>query len=105
MLLLLATGACSGLGDFVSSTSSVSDAVQPDIASTDFVNERYDAIRQDAAAGGGENIDALASLMGMHNSHALALWMQAHYSKLFSKQSRPVDLITRIEKLSQQEKI
>ncbi len=93
---LTSVSACSAITDFTSSTSSTLDAATPDITLNNFIDKRYDAIRRDAAAGGGENIEALANLMGQQNAQSLALWMQANYGKLFTEQ-KPENLLSRIE--------
>jgi len=100
---LVSISACSAISDFTSSTSSTLDSATPDITLNNFIDKRYDAIRRDAAAGGGENIEALANIMGQKDAHSLALWMQTNYGKLFTKQ-KPANLLSRIEQYRQQDK-
>ena len=94
---LAAVSACTAITDVTSSTSSTTDTVTPDVTLNNFIDRRYDAIRKDAARGGGENIEALASLLGTRDSDALAAWMQAHYQDLFGTGHRPAELRARIE--------
>ena len=95
--IISSMSACTAFTDISSSTSSTTDAVTPDVTLNNFIDKRYDAIRKDAAKGGGENIDALAQLMGKQDSQDFALWMQDHYAELFTSNTKPVDLVARIE--------
>ena len=95
--ILSSLAACTAITDVTSSTSSTLDAATPDITLNNFIDKRFDAIRQDAATGGGENIDALAQLMGKKDPQALAGWMQVNYDQLFSNVKKPADLIAKIE--------
>jgi hypothetical protein len=88
---------CTAITDVTSSTSSTLDTVTPDITLNNFIDKRYDAIRKDAAAGGGENIDALAQLMGQKDTAALASWMQENYEQIFSEIEQPSQLVSQIE--------
>ncbi|WP_423822170.1 DUF3015 family protein [Salinisphaera sp. SPP-AMP-43] len=49
-----------------------------------FIHSQRRQLARQAAAGGGEDIDALAFLMARPDNQALARWMQAHYDSLFS---------------------
>ena len=89
--------ACTAITDITSSTSSTLDAATPDITLNNFIDKRFDAIRKDAAKGGGENIDALAQLMGEKDSQQLARWMQNNYDQLFSDIRQPRQLIAKME--------
>ena len=89
--------ACTAITDVTSSTSSTTDTVTPDVTLNNFIDKRYDAIRKDAARGGGENIEALAHLMGARDSAALAQWMQANYAEIFGDDDHPRQLLSRIE--------
>ncbi|WP_158583503.1 DUF3015 family protein [Salinisphaera sp. Q1T1-3] len=51
---------------------------------TDFFESQRSQLARQAAAGGGEDIDALGLLLGKSDNRALARWMQAHYHALFS---------------------
>ncbi len=89
--------ACTAITDVTSSTSSTTDTVTPDVTLNNFIDKRYDAIRNDAARGQGENIDALSQLMGEQDSASFAIWMQKNYEQLFSHNEKPADLITKLE--------
>jgi hypothetical protein len=98
---LLGMSACT-IVDFTSSTSSTLDAVTPDVTLNRFVDVRIASIKKEAAAGEGENLDALAKLMGKQDKAAFSGWMQTNYTELFNNLDQPVELITRIETLSEQ---
>ncbi len=87
--------------DFTSSTSSTLDAVTPDVTLQEFVTKRYVAIRQEAAIGGGENIDALAQLLGEQNSKQLAQQMQQNFDTIFVNVQQPEDILARIKETSE----
>ncbi len=89
--------ACTAITEITSSTSSTLDAATPDITLNNFIDTRYTAIQQDAARGQGENIDALAQLLGAQDSKQLASWMQSHYGELFTAGQTSADLIARLE--------
>ena len=98
---LLGISACT-IVDFTSSTSSTVDAATPDVTLNRFVDVRIASIKKEAAAGEGENLDALAKLMGKQDKTAFSGWMQTNYSELFNNLEQPVELISRIETLSEQ---
>ncbi len=98
---LLATSACT-IVDFTSSTSSTLDTVTPDVTLNRFVDVRIASIKKEAAAGEGENLNALASLMGKEDKAAFSGWMQTNYDELFNNLQQPTELISRIETLSEQ---
>jgi len=98
--LVSGLSACTAFTDITSSTSSTLDAVTPDITLNNFIDKRFDAIRKDAASGGGENIDALAELMGKDDATQFATFMQQNYDQLFSNVNRSSELIARIEQYS-----
>jgi len=83
--------------DGLSTTSGVVDAVTPDITLKNFVDVRLASIQQDAAKGEGENLEALADLMGKKDKQAFSNWMQSNYDVLFSDLKKPAELISRIE--------
>lgn len=83
--------------DGLSTTSGVVDAVTPDITLHNFVDVRLASIQQDAAQGEGENLDALADLMGKTDKQAFSHWMQVNYEALFTDLEKPAELISRIE--------
>ena len=95
---LAAVTGCTAITEVTSSTSSTTDTVTPDVTLNNFIDRRYDAIRTDAARGGGENIEALAQLLGARDQQAFASWMQANYQQLFGDIDRPAELRARIEK-------
>ena len=94
--LLLATAGCTTT-DITSSTSDTVDAVTPDITLNRFVDVRIASIKKEAAAGEGENLDALAQLMGKEDKQAFSGWMQVNYDVLFNGLEQPKELISRIE--------
>ncbi len=98
---LLATSACT-MTDITSSTSSTLDTVTPDVSLNRFVDVRIASIKKEAAAGEGENLEALAKLMGKQNKAEFSGWMQTNYDELFNNLEQPSELISRIEALSRQ---
>jgi len=92
----LALGGCT-ITDVTSSTSGTLDAVTPDITLNQFVDVRLASIQKEAAEGQGENLDALAELMGKTDKRAFSSWMQDNYNELFSNLEKPSQLISRIE--------
>jgi len=98
---LVASSACT-IVDFTSSTSSTLDTVTPDVTLNRFVDVRIASIKKEAAAGEGENLDALAKLMGKNDKAAFSGWMQTNYDELFNNLQQPTELISRIEVLSEQ---
>lgn len=98
---LLGVSACT-ITDITSSTSSTLDTVTPDVTLNRFVDVRIASIKKEAAAGEGENLEALARLMGKQDKTAFSGWMQVHYEELFNNLEQPVELISRIETLSGQ---
>jgi len=89
--------ACTAFTEFSSSTSTTSDAITPDITLNEFVNKRYVAIRHDAANGGGENLDALAQLLGETDKQLFAKKMQTNFDSVFKNINKPSEIIARIE--------
>jgi hypothetical protein len=94
--LLVSISAC-GITDITSSTSSTLDAVTPDVTANDFVNKRYLAIRSEAARGEGENLVALAQLLGHTDSRVFSQNLKEHFEQIFSQVTDPQDIIARIE--------
>lgn len=99
-MVLAATGCTTT--DITSSTSSTVDAATPDITLNRFVDVRIASIKKEAAAGEGENLDALAQLMGKQDKQAFSGWMQVNYDALFNNLEQPNELISRIETVSVQ---
>ena len=83
--------------DVTSSTSGTLDTVTPDITLNRFVDVRIASIQKEAAQGRGENLNALAELMGKSDKPAFSLWMHKNYTALFSELAEPSQLISRIE--------
>ena len=83
--------------DVTSSTSGTLDTVTPDITLNRFVDVRIASIQKEAAQGQGENLNALAELMGKNDKQAFSLWMHKNYEVLFSELAEPTQLIGRIE--------
>jgi hypothetical protein len=86
--------------EVTSSTSSTVDAVTPDVTLNRFVDVRIASIQQEAAKGEGENLDALAHMMGKADSARFSSWMQTHYDELFTGLNAPTELIARIEQVA-----
>jgi len=103
--IVASIAACTAITDVTSSTSSTLDTVTPDITLNNFIDMRFDAIRKDAATGGGENIEALAQLMGRKDPQAFANWMQLNYEQLFSGIKQPADLIVKIHRYENKQKV
>jgi len=82
--------------DTLSSTSSTLDAVTPDVSLNNFVNVRIASLKKEAAVGEGENIEALAQLMGKQDKKAFSSWLQVNYDDLFNNLKEPSELISRI---------
>jgi len=97
--ILASVSACS-ITDTTSTTSGSIDTVTPDVSLNRFVDVRIASIRQEAAAGEGENLDALAKLMGRTDTDAFSGWMQAHYDELFVGLGQPAELISRIQSIA-----
>lgn len=89
--------ACTGITDVTSSTSSTVDTVTPDVTVNEFVSKRYVAIRNEAAKGSGENLNALAQLMGKKDSRAFAKNIKINFDEIFGNVKTPTDIIAKIE--------
>ena len=94
---LLLAASCS-VTDVTSTTSGSVDAVTPDVTLNHFVDVRLASIKKEAAAGYGENLDALAEMLGREDKVAFGAWMQLNYDALFTNLDKPGELIVRIEK-------
>jgi hypothetical protein len=97
LTMTLASGGCT-ITDVTSSTSGTLDTVTPDVTLNRFVDVRLASIQKEAAQGNGENLDALAELMGKKDKQAFTSWMHTNYDELFSNLEKPSQLISRIEK-------
>lgn len=93
------TGAVTNTTDATSeATTNVTRPGGADYArATQYVESNLAYIRRDAATGGGERVDVLATLLGEDDHEAFGRWMQAHYEVLFEELEQPADLIARIE--------
>lgn len=89
-------GGCT-ITDITSSTSGTLDTVTPDMSLNHFVDTRIASIQKDAAQGEGENLNALAELMGQKDKKAFSLWVHANYDELFTELDKPSQLISRIK--------
>lgn len=94
----LVLGGCT-ITDVTSSTSGTLDTVTPDVTLNRFVDIRMASIQKEAAQGEGENLDALAQLMGKDDKQEFSLWMQTNYDALFTGLEQPSQLISRMETL------
>ena len=83
--------------DGLSSTSSTVDTVTPDVTVNQFVDTRLASIKKEAAVGYGENLNALAEMMGKEDKVAFGAWMQLNYDSLFTDLSDSAELVSRIE--------
>ena len=93
---VLLIGGCT-ITDITSSTSGSLDTVTPDVSLNRFIDVRFASIQKEAAQGQGENLNALAELMGKDDKVAFSYWMNANYDELFTNLKRPSQLISRIE--------
>jgi len=122
-ILLLATPLALGCSAVTSTTNTVADGVEAAAgASTDssestteasvtepgsseyaraeaFVASQLPYLRREAAAGEGENLRALAELIGAQDPEAFGQWIQAHYEPLFTDLREPGQLLARIGEL------
>ena len=97
VVILVMVSACSII-EGTSSTSGAVDAVTPDVTLKHFVDVRIATIKKEAAIGYGENLNALAEMLGKEDKVAFGAWMQLNYDSLFDNLERSDDLIARIEK-------
>ena len=95
--ILVTSSACSIL-ETTSSTSGTVDTVTPDVTLKHFVDVRIATIKKEAAIGYGENLDALAEMLGKEDKVAFGAWMQLNYDVLFDDLEKSDDLIARIER-------
>lgn len=54
------------------------------------------SIQKEAALGEGENLHALADLMGKKDKQAFSSWMHENYDVLFTNLEKPSQLVSRI---------
>ncbi len=52
-------------------------------AAHEFAHSQRVALRREAASGGGENVNALADLLGAADGQTFGEWMQRHYAALY----------------------
>ena len=93
--VLVGVSACTTT-DITSSTSSTLDAVTPDVTLNQFIDTRMASIQHEAARGHGENLEALAQLMGEPDSAAFSQLLHVHYDVLFDDVQQPSELVSRI---------
>lgn len=80
-----------------STDASVTEPDTPRHAQTvAFVESQRAPLRREAAAGGGEHIDALARLLGNADNDHLGRWLQRNYSDVFVAGDDAETLVTRI---------
>ena len=91
---LVLTG-CS-ITDLTSTTSGSLDTVTPDVTLNRFVDIRMAFIQKEAAQGEGENLDALADIMGNKDKQAFVSWMHENYDVLFTNLEKPSQLVSRL---------
>ena len=65
-------------------------------AAHDFAHSQRVALRSEAASGGGENLNALADLLGASDGQAFGRWMQRHYTALYPAHPTQANLVDRI---------
>lgn len=94
--LILSISSC-GITDITSSTSSTLDAVTPDVTVNEFVSKRFVAIRTEAAQGYGENLQALAELMGHKDTRSFSKNVKDNFDVIFADVTAPEQIIARIE--------
>ncbi|MES1953637.1 DUF3015 family protein [Salinisphaera hydrothermalis] len=61
-----------------------------------FAHSQRVALRREAASGGGENLNALADLLGATDNQAFGHWMQRHYGALYPAHPAQANLVDRI---------
>ena len=94
-----AVGKASGYTLKATGNASVTPPNVPRLAeATAFFESQRRFLARQAAAGGGEDIAALARLLNKREPDRVARWMQAHYSDLFSDRSvKATTVILRID--------
>lgn len=93
----IGSGITNAVGASTNGTTNMSKSDDAELVrATAFVKSQMVFLRRDAAAGEGENLDTLASLMGEPDKQAFARWMQAHYQSLFDVQRSPEALVNYI---------
>ncbi|MES1924077.1 DUF3015 family protein [Salinisphaera sp. T31B1] len=60
-----------------------------------FVDSQGDALRREAASGGGEHVDALAILLTDDNAD-FGPWLQRHYDRVFAEPDQARGIVDRI---------
>ena len=82
--------------EIIEAVTATVDAATPDITLNNFVDTRIASVKKEAAVGEGENIEALAQLMGKQDKKAFSSWLQVNYDDLFNNLNEPSELISRI---------
>ena len=70
-------------------------------AAHEFARSQSVVLRREAAVGSGENLDALADLLGAGSPRAFGHWMQNHYAALYPNRPTQTNLVDRIVALQQ----
>lgn len=96
LAFFLSISSC-GITEITSSTSSTLDTVTPDVTLNEFVTKRFIAIRTEAAQGQGENLQALAQLMGQKDVRAFSKNIKDNFDLIFADVNAPEQIIARIE--------
>lgn len=96
--VFMALSACTTT-EITSSTSSTLDAVTPDVTLNEFIDTRMASIQHEAAIGGGENIQALAQLMGEQDTAAFSHMLHINYDIIFNDLQQASELVSRIESM------
>lgn len=95
-IIMLVVSGCT-ITDVTSSTSGTLDTVTPDVTLNRFVDVRLASIQKEASQGEGENLEALAELMGKKDKQAFSSWVHTNYDVLFDNLETSSQLISRIE--------
>lgn len=79
-------------------TASTSDGISgpgddENVRAKHFVKSQLALLRRDAAAGDGEHLRTLASLMGETDTQAFGHWVKNNYSELFEREFSAVELV------------
>ncbi|MFL6655736.1 MAG: DUF3015 family protein [Sulfurifustis sp.] len=85
-----------GVSSTVEGVTKVTSSTSGDEKSAAFIENRFAAIRSEAARGEGEHLDSLAKLRGETDRVEFARFMKEHYDELFTGLEQPRELLTRI---------
>lgn len=87
-----------GVTSTVEGITNVTSSTSSDEKSAAFIENRFAAIRAEAARGEGEHLDSLAKLRGETDRIEFAHFMKNHYADLFTGLAQPRELLTRIDR-------